>query len=95
MKEIYILEGGTGAWEDKSNWIVKAFVSEKAAEEHKLKCEEHYKNLLIKYKVEDYDALYFHSDYEGYNEINPYDPNGYMDYTGTFYSIKPVELEEA
>lgn len=82
--KIYIVFGGTGEYSDHQTWMVKAFRDEDQA-----------KALVenASWAANAIDAVR-ENRYDSPNGANPYDPDMYMDYTGTSYYIESVELEE-
>jgi hypothetical protein len=78
--KIYIVEGSTGEYSDRQDWIVCAYQSKEKAEEHADKAEHRAKEMLPKR----------YSNFEGQNE---FDPHMRMDYTGTEYYVIETELK--
>lgn len=82
MKTIYIVYGHTGEYADFTEWTVKAFTTEAAA------------NALVAKLRAAHDTL---GDWRGYGSpvmAAAGDPNCRRDYTGTWYNMYPLELED-
>ncbi len=84
MREIYVVIGTTGEYSDKTEWPVKAFFDLSKAEDVVVKATARAAELDAKRE----------SRYRAGEEKNEYDPNMQMDYTGTWYEIMKVYLEE-
>ena len=83
---VYVVEGNTGEYEDRFDWIVKAFTSKDRAEDLARELNILVKNSGRDMSYEDRDNLQ--------NMIREnLDPNCYVEYTGTYYSIKEIEVE--
>lgn len=84
MSTVYIVQGTTGEYSDRTDWLVKAFRSQTKADElcHRaqLRAGE------IKNSRE--------SRYGAPKNSNEFDPDMRMDYTGTEYTVITVELDE-
>jgi hypothetical protein len=83
-RTIYVVSGSTGEYSDRTEWMVRAFVSEDAAMNLAVKATARAKELELTRK----------SRYEGVEGANEHDPVMQMDYTGTTYRYDPVELDE-
>lgn len=84
MKTLYVVTGTTGEYSDRSEWLVRAYLSETEAEAHAekagAKAAELFATRSNKYR----------SPPEGSNE---HDPRMQMDYTGTTYFVQEVDAE--
>lgn len=92
MTKIWIVQGSTGEWSDRSEWNVKAFKDKEKAQE------------LINLLETAYQQ--FPQDVQGYTRpdkqqkrlhktMGEIDPGFREDYTGTHYYMSgPLELEE-
>ena len=80
--KIYIVQGTTGEYSDRSDWLVCAYRFKEAAEEHASKAMRRAMQLKT---LEAYP--YMHQ-----TEKNEFDPDMKMDYTGTAYTVLKVEL---
>jgi len=82
-KKIYVVIGSTGEYSDRMEWLVKAFTSEKKAMKHVTKASEAARKIELNRK----------SPYHAPENLNIYDPQMLMDYTGTNYHYEEVILE--
>ena len=84
IMKIWIVEGTTGEYSDRTDWVVCAYKSKKKAEDHVFNAmrrgKEIEKSRESRYRVA-----------EGANE---FDPKMRMDYTGTEYYTVECELNE-
>lgn len=87
-KIIYILFGTTGEYSDREEWMVKAFTNERSA-------------ILLEKQLSEFARVEFQnsqkadSEWDYRHNLTHKDDSGFrMDYTGTFYFINEVELEE-
>ena len=85
--KIYIVQGSTGEYSDHMEWPVRAFDSERKAQDFVNKLSEEYRFLKQKYGHHGF-SWYCHIE-----EENMTDPNMRSDYTGTNYSYFEIELE--
>lgn len=83
---IYILQGSTGEYSDRTDWIVRAYTSKDEAEADCFKAND--------------EAHAVMKTTESYWEITDkeislltVDPNAQFDYTGTSYWVKDCELK--
>jgi hypothetical protein len=90
VKKIYVVEGATGEYSDHREWPVRAFVSEKKAQEFVEKVSAEYRKLVNKYG----DLSELRWKMLDNNIKNPLDPRMETDYTGTNYSYFPIDLDE-
>ena len=81
---IYIVQGMTGEYSDSIEWLVKAYRSQYAAEEHARKA------MLRAMEIHKARPTRFHPS-EGVNE---FDPNCAVMYSVTEYTVLEVELDE-
>lgn len=89
MKKIYVIEGSTGEYSDRCDWLVKAFTSEAKAEEFVKALDDWLRINQVSYREGTI------ADYEIRDELKcPHDPSFRCDYTGTRYHIIECELEE-
>ena len=79
---VYVVFGETGEYSDRSDWPVKAYLSQQVAQELVVKATAR-ANELFAYHYRDYKV----------SGVNEFDQNMRMDYTGTKYYICEVELE--
>lgn len=93
QKFIFILEGETGAQDDKCSWIVGSFLSEKSAQKYKKDLEKWFKENT----TEDDNGVYIkkHDPYK-YMDENcgcPMDTNmANLESTGVVYYVYQVEI---
>jgi hypothetical protein len=87
--KIYLVRGMTGEYEDLTEWTVKAFRTKRVATKYAEAATKVAKEIIRKCEAGELERW----DIE-YGKLNPYDPKGAMDYTGTTYSVEEVELEE-
>ena len=87
MKTIYVVEGSTGEYSDRSEWPVRAFTSEEKAKKFvealAAWCD---KNGCGENRGDSY--------WEARDKGHPLDPSFNSDYTGTRYTYYSVELDE-
>jgi hypothetical protein len=88
---IYIVQGSTGEYSDRTDWIVCAYTDKEKADEHATKAEAWGIGYAGRWEVRDYSAK---EDVAMENDKNPFDPNFRQDYTGTSYWVKECELIE-
>lgn len=83
--KINVVIGTTGEYSDRTEWLVKAFTSSKAAQELVVNATRRANEIHVtrpdKYTLPK-------------GLTNKYDPDMQMDYTGTTYYFKDVEFEE-
>jgi hypothetical protein len=82
--KIWIVEGTTGEYIDRNDWVVCAYYSKQKAEEHARKA------MLRAKEIEKTRESSYHVP-EGVNE---FDPDMRMDYTGTEYFTIECELKD-
>ena len=87
---VYIVYGNTGEYEDFDTWLAKAFKYEAKAEDFRLKCQEYADYMMEDVKHTDGNIYprYYVEDY------NSPDERFHIDYTGTWYAIEKIEVEE-
>lgn len=98
MKTIYIVEGSTGAYSDRHNWLVRAFTNEAKAKEfaEMLDClAKALRDALDEAEI----SYYYMNDPENSYILDRFpdlkkDNQFSMDYTGTSYKVFPCELTE-
>lgn len=80
--KIYLVQGTTGEYSDRTDWVVCAYRSKQKAEDHASKAMHRAMEL-------------FKSGWRSYNseEVNEFDPGMRIDYTGTEYTTFEVELK--
>jgi hypothetical protein len=86
MNNVYVVMGSTGEYSDRTEWPVKAFMSEDAAKDLVLRADRRAKELAHEVQGMDYSKR---------NEMfkaNELDPQIAIDYTGTTYYYMAVEL---
>lgn len=82
---LYIVIGVTGNYEDRHQWLVKAYNSLEDAELHVKRCEQWFEENIDMENEDDWDGIF-----EG---ENPYDPHMSVDYNGTHWIIKECEYD--
>ena len=82
--KIYVVRGTTGEYSDRSEWSVVAFRTEERARERVLAATARAKEIEVT-RVSRYAAV---------KDINEFDLDMEMDYTGTNYYYNEVELED-
>lgn len=82
--KIWIVEGTTGEYSDRTDWMVCAYTSQEKAEEHASKA--------VHRAVEIQKAR--PSRYDSPKGVNEFDPDMRMDYTGTEYYTVECELRD-
>lgn len=88
MKYVYIVEGNTGEYSDRVNWLVKAFFCQKEAEKLRDKLNTELIRLGL---ASDCDRKMVK---ENSLQMKKLDPEFRCDYTGTYYCILRVELDD-
>lgn len=90
MKKIYVVQGSTGEYSDHKEWLVRAFISETAAQCLILKLTEEANRLKLKY------GNYLDWKYPdiGESEPNTLDPDFRWDVSGVNYIYLVVDLDE-
>lgn len=82
---IYIVKGTTGEYDDTCLWDVKAFKDKEDALKFLSQCQAHADKEYINAGGRKFTFCYKLKD-------SPYDPKFDMDYTGTEYYIREIEL---
>ena len=85
-KVIFVVEGSTGEYSDHCEWPVVAYTDEEQAKLHVQKATERAKELMA--RVGD---KYEWSELSG-KQLNEWDRNMYVDYTGVNYRYYSVDL---
>ena len=83
VEHIWVLSGSTGEYSEFSEWVVCAYRTEEDAKKHQQLAQAEADNIKRKRKI--YGAVG-----KPYNKYDPEQMN--MDYNGTTYSYKLVEL---
>ena len=81
--KIFVVNGTTGEYSDRTEWLVAAYTREEDAWKHVEKATEY---------VQAWRST--HTRYETRCPPGPFDPNLQMDYTGTDYTYFEIELRE-
>lgn len=90
--KVYIVQGNSGEYSDRVDWLVKAFISESKAIEFR----DFLESKLKERGLHAHSDAAIHSLKERTKKSIPmtqYDPDFYGDYTGTYYCILSVDLE--
>lgn len=89
---IYVVQGSTGEYSDRINWLVKAFRTEERARQF---------IRLLEYTRKQYTVEYFSRYNSGQSKwesmekaMTAIDPFYQEDYTGTYYFCEEVKLED-
>ena len=82
---IYLVIGETGEYEDRFEWVSKAFTSKKLADEFMKEC-----NDFLNTAPRNAKGFADYND-EEWKRSSP-DPYFYCDYTGTSYELREIEL---
>jgi len=82
--KIWIVEGTTGEYSDRDDWVVCAYTSQEKAENHASKAMRRAKEIQK-------DRL---TRYSAPKSSNEFDPKMRMDYTGTEYYVIECELKD-
>jgi hypothetical protein len=82
--KIYIVEGSTGEYADRRDWLVKGYFDRTKAEQHAIDAE----NWLKGYGIDNWCK-----NFGRIPVTNPYDPCMDVDYTGTMYYVVEVEVD--
>ena len=91
--KIYMVQGSAGEYEDYRTWLVKAFVSEKSAQDYSQKCAAEFRR--IETEAKEKGTFFYDWEYEKYNiSPNIYDPKMDMGYSGAQYDVVECELIE-
>lgn len=86
MKKVYVVEGSTGEYSDRTEWPVIAYESEDRAKQHVLNASAEARKIL-----NERQEIGWHET-AGKGLKNRFDPGMRMDYTGTFYSYYEVDV---
>jgi len=86
--KIYVVFGTTGEYSDRSEWMVKAFHTEKEADDLAATCNKEAAAVFV--ESDGITAMCAIKD-----DGIPHDPACQWDYTGTDYYVRPVALMEA
>jgi len=81
---IFVVQGSTGEYSDRTDWVVCAYKSEAAAKEHVMKAEKRAKEIF---------AVSQGHIWQPEPSLNEFDPGMIMDYTGTFYTYTVTDLK--
>ena len=99
MQKIYILQGTTGEYSDRTDWIVRAYTDEAKAIGAQMDVTDALARLwkLMEEKDIHYYDLYDHESLDSetkelYQQVSDIDPKFQMDYTGTSWWVKECEL---
>lgn len=87
MKKIYIVQGSSGEYSDREEWLVCAYVNQQQAENHVLKATARAKELYAQIP----DRWSSSQILAGANE---YDPAMRTHYAGTIYYVGETTLDE-
>ena len=88
---VYIVQGSTGAYEDYTEWVAKAFFSEAKAKAFMQECINYADKAMDQVPDENGELFSLCYDYE--YTANSQDPHMQCDYTGTDYCIEPIIIE--
>lgn len=91
MRTIYVVIGTCGEYSDRNEWLVAAYVSEGAAAQRVVDCERESKIMDAVAK----EHTRYGDEFEEAKKLNVADPNYRSDYTGTKYTLAPIELVDA
>ena len=83
MEKIYIVMGSCGEYSDHITWQIAAYKTEEEARKHVGKAAERFSELNLKYHEDVYAIP---------KKENEYDAGMHVDYTGTRYYVKEVDL---
>jgi hypothetical protein len=83
-RQIWIVFGATGEYEDKHDWMVAAYFNEGDARAHA--------DAALRFYHEN---NCFDRRYDSATPKNPFDPGMGIDYTGTTWDVYPVTLHDA
>lgn len=86
MRKIYIVEGNTGEYSDRTNWMVKAFLKQESAERFRDKLDNKLKEL-------NFDNLNYDESGKASEEMRELDPE-FKDYGSSHYVLLTVDLCE-
>lgn len=90
MKQVFIIEGNTGEYSDRTNWLVKAFLDEEAAQNFARELTSKLEELGLDVGCcGDWEEREVKS-----KEMKKLDPWFQNDYTGSHYCLLNVELED-
>jgi hypothetical protein len=84
---VYLVKGHTGEYDDRSEWIAKAFLLEEKADDMK-------GGLNILLEKSGNGMSYEERDLLEAIIRETLDPRCSIDYTGTYYTIEEVEVQE-
>lgn len=86
MKTIYVVLGSSGEYSDRMEWLIKAYNSEEAAQEHVTAADTRFRE----WEATKPEHLYKIPP----NWMGNLDPNCFSDYAGNHYWYTKTELEE-
>jgi len=80
--DIYVVYGGTGQYENYTEWLVCAFKNEEEAKKYRFQCQTRANELIEEYK-DSWDIPY---------GVNQYDPDMQVDCDSVSYNYYTVDL---
>lgn len=90
MRRVYIIEGNTGEYSDRTNWLVKAYLDENAA----MAEQDRLTNKLKEFGVDRGFEMGWAAREKAAEKMRNYDDQFRCDYTGTWYTLLTVDLVE-
>jgi len=99
VKTIYVVQGSTGEYSDRTEWLVCAYGDEESAKAHVVRAGRR-ANEIEEWRCPKCDERwqYHDTDWSGCKEKRPHnehDERFRIDYTGTRYFYERVELRES
>jgi len=94
--KIYVVTGHTGEYSDRRSWMVRAFTDEQKAKDLVIMATRRGEEIFEIFAAQGRKASWA-EDYESPNSPlhNQYDPKCTIDYTGVYYGMTEVELDDA
>lgn len=96
MRPIFVLQGYSGHYSDRSDWIVRAYASEEKAKAAQKELQDEALRIEEKYKKDAVDTGYCTFDAEERGDYRtPLDPHfDGSRFNPTFYVLETISLEE-
>ena len=88
VKKIFVVQGSTGEYSDRTEWNVAAYAAKEMAERHVLLVQQW---LADEIKGRDYWSMNW-DEREALTQRNPYDSHMSFDYSGTSYWVAEVDF---
>jgi len=90
MNKIFIIQGNTGEYSDRCDWMVKAYFSQERAQKHMEILNNKLKELKL---LEGFEGDWKQRD-DNSKIMKQFDEQFMCDYTGSYYMLITVDLED-